>query len=105
MYTLVRYTTPSGRDPMAEWLDQLRDRSGRRAVLVRLARAEAGNLGDHKPVGNGVFELRIHSGPGYRVYYAQEGKAIILLLAGGDKSTQRQNIQTAILYFREWNTR
>lgn len=105
MYTIIHYTTPGGRRPIDEWLNTLRDRSGLRAILMRLARVEAGHLGDHKSVGNGIYELRIPSGPGYRIYYGREGKAIILLLVAGDKSTQHRDIQTATLYFKEWKTR
>jgi putative addiction module killer protein len=78
------------------WLDSLRDGQSRARVLVRLERLIAGNPGDVKPVGEGVSELRINYGPGYRVYYKQQGQTVVILLAGGDKRTQAQDIQIAL---------
>jgi putative addiction module killer protein len=78
-----------------EWLASLKDRVGKAKIILRLQRLELGNAGDHAPVGNGVNELRVHSGPGYRVYYKQTGKAIIVILCGGDKSTQDKDIKRA----------
>lgn len=80
----------------ANWLDKLRDIQARARVLVRIKRLAEGNPGDAKSVGEGVFELRIHYGPGYRVYYTKIGHEIVLLLAGGDKSTQSDDIRTAL---------
>ena len=80
----------------AEWIDNLRDLQGRTRILVRVERLAAGNPGDVKPVGGGVSELRIHFGPGYRVYFTQRGQDIVILLAGGDKSSQPTDIQTAL---------
>ena len=80
----------------ANWLDKLRDIQARVRVLVRIKRLAEGNAGDAKSVGEGVFELRIHYGPGYRVYYTKIGHEIVLLLAGGDKSTQSDDIRTAL---------
>jgi putative addiction module killer protein len=80
----------------ANWLDKLRDIQARARVLVRIKRLAEGNTGDAKSVGEGVFELRIHYGPGYRVYYTKIGHEIVLLLAGGDKSTQSDDIRTAL---------
>ncbi|NET61232.1 MAG: type II toxin-antitoxin system RelE/ParE family toxin [Symploca sp. SIO2E6] len=79
-----------------KWLDSLRDLQARTRVLVRIERLVAGNPGDVKPVGEGVSELRINYGPGYRVYYKQQGQTIIVLLAGGDKGTQTKDIQIAL---------
>ena len=79
-----------------KWLDKLHDIRARARILVRIKRISAGNPGDVKPVGEGVSELRINYGPGYRVYYKQCGKSIIVLLAGGDKRTQTKDIKTAI---------
>ena len=80
----------------AEWIDGLRDTQGRARILARIERLAAGLLGDVKPIGEGVSELRIDCGPGYRVYFKKQGRAIIILLAGGDKSTQSRDIKTAL---------
>jgi putative addiction module killer protein len=79
-----------------EWLDGLRDLRARARVQVRLERLACGNPGDVKPVGEGVSELRINYGPGYRVYFKQRGRQVIFLLAGGDKRTQAKDIKTAL---------
>lgn len=83
-------------DNFVQWLDGLRDVQARARVLVRIERLAAGNPGDVQPVGAGVSELRIHFGPGYRVYFMQRGRELIILLAGGDKGTQAKDIQTAL---------
>ena len=80
----------------AKWLDGLRDVRARARVLVRVERLAAGNPGDVRPLGEGVSELRIDYGPGYRVYFKKQGRAIAVLLAGGDKRTQVQDIETAL---------
>ena len=80
----------------AEWIDNLRDLQGRARILMRVERLAAGNPGDVKPVGGGVSELRIHFGPGYRVYFTQRELDIVILLAGGDKYSQPKDIQTAL---------
>ena len=80
----------------ARWLDGLRDTRARARVLVRVERLAAGNPGDVRAVGEGVSELRIDYGPGYRVYYKRQGCAIVVLLAGGDKRTQSRDIETAL---------
>lgn len=77
------------------WLKRLKDPAGRVAVLRRISRAEQGNFGDHKPVGDGVFEMRIPTGPGYRIYYMQTGEVVYLLLVGGSKSSQPNDIARA----------
>ncbi len=82
-------------DDYSKWLKRLRDLNARAAVLKRMARVVSGNLGDYKSVGGGVLELRIDYGPGYRVYFAIQGNEIILLLIGGDKSTQKTDIKLA----------
>jgi putative addiction module killer protein len=78
-----------------EWLLDLRDKQGRYRILARLDRLEEGNPGNSRSVGEGVFELKIDSGPGYRVYYVQRGAVLIVVLCGGDKSTQSKDIQRA----------
>jgi putative addiction module killer protein len=82
-------------DEFSDWLHGLRDARARAKILIRIDRLADGNPGDAAPVGQGVSELRINYGPGYRVYYVQCGKRYILLLAGGDKSTQRKDIAAA----------
>ena len=78
-----------------KWLITLRDTQARAQVLARLARFEQGQAGDARSVGGGVLELRIHTGPGYRVYYTRIGARVVLLLAGGDKSTQSRDVSQA----------
>ena len=80
----------------AKWLDGLHDIHARARILVRIERLAAGNPGDVKAVGEGVSELRIDYGPGYRVYYKKHGRKVVILLAGGDKSTQAKDIKTAL---------
>ena len=80
----------------ANWLDSLRDARARARVLVRVERLAAGNPGDVRPVGEGVSELRIAYGPGYRVYFKKQGRTIIVLLAGGDKRSQSDDVRTAL---------
>lgn len=80
----------------ANWHDSLRDISARARIQVRIERLGAGNAGDVKPVGGGVSELRINFGPGYRVYFTKRRQKLIILLAGGDKSTQQQDIKEAL---------
>ena len=80
----------------AKWLDGLHDIRARARILVRIERLAAGNPGDVKSVSEGVSELRIDYGPGYRVYYKKQGQKVVILLAGGDKSTQAKDIKTAL---------
>jgi putative addiction module killer protein len=80
----------------AQWIDNLRDLQARARVLVRVERLAAGNPGDVKPVGEGVSELRIDYGPGYRVYFTKRGREVVILLAGGDKATQSTDIRIAL---------
>ena len=96
------YHTPQGGSPFVEWHERLRDGKARAVISVRIARIRVGNLGDCKPVGHGVMELRIHYGPGYRVYFGQDGNTIVVLLLGGDKDSQRTNIAKARSYWEEY---
>ena len=88
-------------DTFSRWVARLKDRRAARAIARRIDRIVAGNLGDVKPVGGGVFEMRIFTGPGYRVYFCLRGGQVIVLLCGGDKSTQQQDIQRAIQMMAE----
>jgi putative addiction module killer protein len=83
-------------ETFAQWIDSLRDLQARARVQIRIERLAAGNPGDVKPVGEGVSELRIDYGPGYRVYFTKRGREIVILLAGGDKTTQPADIKTAL---------
>lgn len=99
---LVRYyRLPNQRVPFREWLTGLSDKPTRAAVLRRIDRLADGNFGDCRFLRNGVFELRIDVGPGYRVYFAQSGEAIVLLLCGGSKRTQGRDIDRAVGYWNE----
>jgi putative addiction module killer protein len=99
------YQTAEGKTPMTEWLDSLRDGGTRARLTARLDRLKAGLFGDWKSVGGGICELRIDHGPGYRVYYAQEGNTLILLLCGGDKDTQANDIEKAHAYWKDYKAR
>lgn len=105
MYDLRHYVDREGQDLFARWLDRLRDRQAQARVAARLIRLKNGNFGDCKPVGEGVWELRVDWGPGYRVYYAIEGKRVVLLCDGGDKRTQAADIARAISRWNEWQKR
>ena len=85
----------------ADWLEKLRDNAGKARIVARIRQAKAGNFGDCRPVGDGVSEMRVHVGPGYRLYYAQEGLQVYLLILGGDKSSQPQDVQRAKEMWRE----
>ena len=91
----VLHYVVDGRDIFGDWLDGLKDVAGRAAILKRIGRAEEGNFGDHHFVGGGVCEMLVHCGPGYRLYYGEDGPRIVLLLCGGDKSTQAKDIRKA----------
>ena len=99
---LVIYQSKSGTHPFEDWLNGLRDVQGRAVIRKRLNRVRLGNLGDSKSVGKGVFELRIDYGPGYRVYFGEDQDAIVILLCGGDKSSQERDIQRAHEYWVDY---
>jgi putative addiction module killer protein len=105
MYELRHYVDLAGQDLFIQWLDNLKDRQAQARVAVRLTRLENGNFGDCKPIGEGIWELRVDWGPGYRVYYAMEGKHVVLLCDGGDKRTQDADIARAIERWKEWKKR
>lgn len=89
-------------DTFKAWLKSLRDRAAVVRVLARVDRLALGNAGDVKPVGDGVSEMRIHHGPGYRVYFMQRGEVLVVLLCGGDKSTQAADIAAAKRIAKDW---
>ena len=89
------YRTPDGRQPFTEWLESIPDTSTLDRIQARLERLEDSNLGDYQSVGEGIFELRLNFGPGYRIYFGQMGNTIVLLLCGGDKSSQARDIAYA----------
>ncbi|MDO8805659.1 MAG: type II toxin-antitoxin system RelE/ParE family toxin [Elusimicrobiota bacterium] len=98
----IIYKTAKGNEPYVEYVDSLKDREGAAKIRARVTRAELGNLGDHRSVGQGVVELRIHFGPGYRVYTGLQGKELIILLCAGDKGSQDKDIQKAMDYWSDY---
>jgi putative addiction module killer protein len=105
MYEIRFYITATGKRVFAEWQDGLRDAKAKAAVVRRMNRDEQGNFGDHKYLKEGISELRIDIGPGYRAYYAISGREVVLLLCGGDKRTQAADIDRACAYWKDWQTR
>lgn len=105
MYEIRHYLTGGAKDAYLEWLGRLRDLTARIAIDRRVNRMAQGSFGDHRFCRDGVWELRIDVGPGYRVYYAVSGKTIIVLLCGGDKRTQDADIDRACGYWRDWQGR
>jgi putative addiction module killer protein len=89
-------------DVFAEWIDNLRDRAGAAQVLRRIVRLESGNPGNVAPVGGGLSELKIDFGPGYRVYFGRRGEELVVILGGGDKSSQDRDIKAAKKLWDEW---
>ena len=102
---LVRYQQEDGREPYTEWFRNLRDAKAKTRIAARLRQIESGNLGDFKPAGEGVTELRIHVGAGYRVYCGQHGDRWVILLCGGDKGSQTADIAKAKALWSEWKRR
>ncbi len=98
----IIYKKEDGAEPYADYVDSLKDRPGAAKIRVRVTRAELGNLGDHRSVGGGVFELRLNVGPGYRVYVGLYGESLIILLCAGDKSSQAKDIQKAADYWEDF---
>ena len=104
MYTVIYYTDKQGKSPYIKWLESLSEYTQSR-IEARIDRLRVGNLGDTRPVGEGVHEIRLQFGPGYRVYFGNMGKRIILLLCGGDKSSQVRDIEYAKKYFKDYKER
>lgn len=103
MYEIQHYlTSDDERDLYVDWLMKLKDTKAKIAVVRRVSRIEQGNFGDHKFCRDGVWELRVDVGAGYRIYYAIAGKKVVLLLCGGDKQTQDTDISSACTYWQNW---
>jgi putative addiction module killer protein len=102
---LVYYQEDNGRSPFTEWMTALRDKIGKARIAARLRQIESGNFGDSKPVGEGVMELRIHVGAGYRVYCGRHGQHWVILLCGGDKDSQSKDIERAKALWNKWKGR
>ena len=99
------YETEDGKGPFADWSSSLRDKEGRQKIRARIDRVILGNMGHCESVGEGVTELKIDLGPGYRVYFGQIGNRLVVLLNGGDKSSQRKDIKTAHAYWADYRRR
>lgn len=102
---LVHYVTASGVDVYQEWLDGIRDVRTRVRIARSVDRVRQGNFGDHKFERDGVWEIRLDFGPGYRIYYSKTGDTVVLLLAGGDKSTQDKDLRTAVANLQDYKRR
>jgi len=96
------YITSDGKQPYSEWLRNLRDTMTVARIRTRIDRIEEGNLGQYKSLGTGLFEFKFSFGPGYRVYFAVDGDKIVLLLSGGDKGSQRKDIEKAREYWTDY---
>ena len=98
------YDAKKGKVPFAKWLDALKDIKGRAAVHKRLARIRLGHIGDYRSIGHDVYEIRIHYGPGYRVYFGFESEKVIILLFGGDKGSQKRDVKKAKKYWEDYRS-
>ncbi|WP_341961231.1 type II toxin-antitoxin system RelE/ParE family toxin [Pseudomonas sp. RC10] len=105
MNNVTHYLSSNGEDLYQHWLERLKDRTAKARITMRVNRIAAGAFGDCKPVGQGVWELKIDHGPGYRVYYALADKQLILLLLGGDKRSQQADIHKAIACWGDYQWR
>lgn len=102
---LKEYIASNGKNPFREWINSLRETKTQQIIDTRLNYVRRGTFGDCEPVGQGISELKIHHGPGYRIYFGQIGKTIVLLLCGGTKKTQSSDIQKAYQYWTEYRSR
>ena len=105
MIEVIHYQTDAGEDVFAAWIVSLRDQQAAARIASRVERICAGLVGDCKPLAEGVWELRVDWGPGYRVYYARTGGKLLLILVGGDKRKQKAEIETALEYWKNWKRR
>lgn len=104
-YEIELYETVRGKCPFSEWLEALKDRQARVKIRLRLERLSMGNFGQCEPIGNGISELKVDFGPGYRIYFNKIGKKCVLLLIGGSKRTQSTDIEKAKTYLADYKTR
>ncbi|NJL11161.1 MAG: type II toxin-antitoxin system RelE/ParE family toxin [Calothrix sp. SM1_7_51] len=100
--TLKFYRDNSGKEPFTTWLEDLGDLKASQRIQARLFRVEQGNYGDFKALDDGVFELRCNFGPGYRIYFGEDGDTIVVILCGGDKSSQSKDIKIAKVYWQDY---
>jgi putative addiction module killer protein len=98
-----KYQLKDGKIPFDIWFNKLRDKRAKAKILIRIKRVELGLIGDNRSVGDGVYELRITEGQAYRIYYGYAGNKLVLLLSGGNKSTQQKDIKTAKQYWSHYN--
>ena len=101
MYELINYKNKKGKEPYYEWISSFKDKVTKARIQKRIFQVGFGNFGDCKYLSEGVYELRLHFGSGYRIYYGKDGDKIILLLCGGDKSSQTKDIEKAKEYWQE----
>ena len=99
---VIVYASPNGKEPFTDWLYELGDVMGRKRILARVTRLSQGNYGDCESVGEGVSELRMFFGSGYRVYFGEQDNNLVVILCGGDKSNQNKDIQQAKAYWQEY---
>lgn len=104
MLEIEIYKAASGRMPFVEWIEGIKEKHTRSKVYTRLDRLSFGNFGDCKSLGDGIFELRIHYGPGIRVYFSKIGNKVVLFLCGGDKSSQNKDIKKAKEYLQDYQS-
>lgn len=102
---LILYEQEEGQRPFQNWLMDLKDEIARSRILARMRQVQAGNMGDCAPVGDGMLELRIHLGAGYRLYCGRSGTHLVILLCGGDKASQPEDIQRAKRFWADWKRR
>ncbi len=99
---IIFYQDENGNEPVNKWINNLQDPTTRRRIFQRIFRMQSGNYGDYKSLKDGIFELRLKFGAGYRIYFGEDGETIVVLLCGGDKSTQKQDIETAKFYWEKY---
>ncbi len=102
--TVIIYADKTGIEPFTKWLEGLRDVQARRRILIRLRRVAQGNYGDYRFLRDGVYELRFPFGPGYRVYFGEDGDTVVVVLVGGEKSSQEKDIEQAKTSWQEYQS-